>query len=209
MWMQMLKMTTSFQKQLRKDLQEFYENLANETRWRTFDSQDKQNELNILLFGAPDTPYENGTFWVRMEFPNTYPLRPPTLAMKTQIFHPIVDKRGKICLSILSEWQHKRNIIAECFGTLYQAMKNPQPFLRDAIDDEALRLYFEDYHEFDNVATKYTQKFAMCEVCNVLFLLSLCVSGQNVFINVGASFFWFLFYHQRSQCSLMLFGTRV
>ena len=64
-------------------------------------------EDNILLWdfciiGPPDSLYEYGTFYGRIEFTNTYPNKPP-IVIFNNIFHPNIYIDGKVCISILHE----------------------------------------------------------------------------------------------------------
>ena len=55
------------------------------------------------LTGPSDTPYENLTFKLSLEFPNNYPYAAPLVLFKTPIYHPNVDFSGRICLDILKD----------------------------------------------------------------------------------------------------------
>lgn len=57
----------------------------------------------VLLIGPTDTPYEGGCFKAHLCFPREYPLRPPKLTFTTEIWHPNIDKKGNVCISILHE----------------------------------------------------------------------------------------------------------
>ena len=49
------------------------------------------------LMGPKDTPFETGTFVVKMRVPDSYPLAPPKARFATKIFHPNVHfKTGEI-----------------------------------------------------------------------------------------------------------------
>ena len=74
------------------------------------------DDENMLLWtatieGPSDTPYADLTFKLSMEFPNTYPMAPPTVLYKTPIYHPNIDFSGRICLDILKDkWSAIYNI---------------------------------------------------------------------------------------------------
>uniref|UniRef100_A0A7S0WZE1 UBC core domain-containing protein n=1 Tax=Chlamydomonas leiostraca TaxID=1034604 RepID=A0A7S0WZE1_9CHLO len=54
-----------------------------------------------MLAGPPGTPYEGGVFMLDIAFPPTYPYDPPSVRFTTPIYHPNVNEKGDICLSIL------------------------------------------------------------------------------------------------------------
>ena len=57
---------------------------------------------NALIFGPDDTPFENGTFKLVMEFSVEYPNKPPKVKWLSKMYHPNVYADGSICLDILS-----------------------------------------------------------------------------------------------------------
>lgn len=57
----------------------------------------------VLIIGPPDTLYEGGFFKCHLLFPREYPLKPPALRILTDMWHPNIDKEGKVCISILHE----------------------------------------------------------------------------------------------------------
>ncbi|CAL8103395.1 unnamed protein product [Orchesella dallaii] len=58
---------------------------------------------NATIFGPGDTPFEDGCFRLRLEFPLNYPQKCPTVWFYSRMFHPNVYQNGKICLDILEE----------------------------------------------------------------------------------------------------------
>ncbi|CAL8103368.1 unnamed protein product [Orchesella dallaii] len=56
-----------------------------------------------MICGPGDTPFEGGTFRLRIEFPQNYPQKPPTVWFYSRMFHPNVYSNGRICLDILED----------------------------------------------------------------------------------------------------------
>lgn len=54
-----------------------------------------------LIQGPSETPYENGIFVARLNFPSDYPLNPPSMRFVSPITHPNIYKDGRVCISIL------------------------------------------------------------------------------------------------------------
>ena len=47
-------------RKLEKELKQFFKNQASETKWRSIgDENTSLDSLDVILFGPPDTPYEN------------------------------------------------------------------------------------------------------------------------------------------------------
>ncbi len=59
--------------------------------------------FTVKLVGPPDSPYEGGMFDVELFLPNEYPMVPPKVHFNTPIYHPNIDKLGRICLDILKK----------------------------------------------------------------------------------------------------------
>jgi ubiquitin-conjugating enzyme E2 A len=41
-----------------------------------------------VIFGPSDTPWENGTFKLTIEFTEEYPNKPPKVKFDTKMYHP-------------------------------------------------------------------------------------------------------------------------
>lgn len=54
-----------------------------------------------IIFGPQDTPFEDGTFKLTLEFTEEYPNKPPNVKFISKMFHPNVYADGSICLDIL------------------------------------------------------------------------------------------------------------
>uniref|UniRef100_A0A914HEA9 UBC core domain-containing protein n=1 Tax=Globodera rostochiensis TaxID=31243 RepID=A0A914HEA9_GLORO len=57
----------------------------------------------LVVFGPIDTPYEGGTFLAQLDFPRSYPQRPPKMRFLSDVLHPNIFKDGLVCISILHE----------------------------------------------------------------------------------------------------------
>ena len=56
-----------------------------------------------IIIGPSDSVYRRGIFYVGIEFPITYPYKPPKVHFITKIFHPSIDSSGMMSLSILND----------------------------------------------------------------------------------------------------------
>ena len=64
--------------------------------------------LQSMIIGPDDSPYEKGFYFFDITFPNNYPIEPPKVKFMTLDnlvrFNPNLYKCGKVCLSILGTW---------------------------------------------------------------------------------------------------------
>jgi len=70
----------------------------------------KENIYNqhAMIIGPKGTPYFGGYYFFEINFPKTYPNKPPKvkfLTIDNEVrFHPNLYQEGKVCLSILGTW---------------------------------------------------------------------------------------------------------
>lgn len=68
---------------------------------------------HAVIFGPHDTPFEDGTFKLTLEFTEEYPNKPPTVRFVSKMFHPNVYADGSICLDILqNRWSPTYDVSA-------------------------------------------------------------------------------------------------
>ena len=53
--------------------------------------------------GPKGTPWEDGLYKIRLEFPIDYPVLPPRCVFEKKLFHPNIYPSGAVCLSIINE----------------------------------------------------------------------------------------------------------
>lgn len=68
---------------------------------------------NAVIIGPADTPFEDGTFRLVMQFEEQYPNKPPAVKFISQMFHPNVYATGELCLDILqNRWSPTYDVAA-------------------------------------------------------------------------------------------------
>jgi len=125
------------------------------------------NEENVTdvvaeLDGPKDTPFEGGTFKMKLCLPPDYPNVPPKGYFVTNIFHPNIQQpSGEICVNTLKrDWQPThglRHILMVIRCLLIE------PFPESALNEEAGKLLLEDYDEYFRRAKMYTSIHAKPE----------------------------------------------
>lgn len=81
----------------------------------------------------------------------------------TKIFHPNVSLEGEICVNTLKkDWNPKDWNITNIFVVIKCLLINPFP--ESSLNDEAGKLFMEDYEEFSNRARLMTSIHAAKKV---------------------------------------------
>ncbi|PAA81717.1 hypothetical protein BOX15_Mlig020354g1, partial [Macrostomum lignano] len=111
------------------------------------------------IVGPPDTPYENGVFYLRIQFPTDYPFKPPRLQFLTKIYHPNINAHGQICLDILQKQWSPALTINKVLLSLTSLLAEPNP--DDPLVADIGRLYKTNQKEFSKQAREHTRKYAM------------------------------------------------
>lgn len=66
-------------------------------------SEDNLRYFNVMILGPSQSPYEGGVFKLELFLPEEYPMAAPKVRFLTKIYHPNIDKLGRICLDILKD----------------------------------------------------------------------------------------------------------
>lgn len=107
--------------------------------------------------------------------PEDYDPRPPSVWFKTKIYHPNVDKHGKlqissthfltrfttgnICFEILDCWNDKRKLSEIIYGVRKLLLKPDEAYASE--DSRAYNAFMSDEKHFKKRAVDWTSKFAM------------------------------------------------
>lgn len=94
---------------------------------------------NAVIIGPSDTPYEDGTFRLVLQFDEQYPNKPPSVKFLSPMFHPNVYANGDLCLDILqNRWSPTYDVLL--ILTSIQSLLN-DPNINSPANVEAANLY--------------------------------------------------------------------
>ncbi|KAL3982894.1 Ubiquitin-conjugating enzyme E2 1 [Acanthocheilonema viteae] len=100
-----------------------------------------------IIFGPQDTPFEDGTFKLTLEFTEEYPNKPPTVKFVSKMFHPNVYADGSICLDILQNRWSPTYDVAAILTSIQSLLDEPNP--NSPANSLAAQLYQENRREYE------------------------------------------------------------
>jgi len=112
-----------------------------------------------VIKGPEQSPFEGGTFRLKIQIPEEYPHVPPKVEFLTPLYHPNISSNGDICLDILEPAQWN-----ECL-TIQKVVLSVVSLMTDANPNDPLcpdigKLYLRDRKKYDAIATEWTFKHA-------------------------------------------------
>ncbi|KAL8272178.1 hypothetical protein Esti_003906 [Eimeria stiedai] len=124
-------------------------------------NEDNLHEWRATIRGPPESPYEGGSWNLKITCPPTYPLAPPKVVLLTKCFHPNIDfKTGAICLDILNEsgWTPAWSLHFVCVAIVALLGK---PNADSPLNCDAGNLIRSgDMRGFNSMARMYTVEYA-------------------------------------------------
>ena len=112
----------------------------------------------VKIAGPSETPYEGGIFDCELFLPEEYPMVPPKVLFRTKIYHPNIDKLGRICLDILkNKWSPALQIRSVLLSI--QALMS-LPNLDDPLDQEIADAWKADQDSAIKKAKEWTLQYA-------------------------------------------------
>lgn len=122
-------------------------------------SEDNLRYFSVLILGPQASPYEGGTFKLELFLPEEYPMAPPKVRFLTKIYHPNIDKLGRICLDILKEKWSPALQIRTVLLSIQALLSAPNP--EDPLDEAIAKHWKTKEHEAISMAKQWTQMYAM------------------------------------------------
>jgi len=111
-------------------------------------------DIQADIAGPVGTPYEDGLFKVKLVIPADFPNVPPKGYFLTKIFHPNVSSKGEICVNTLKkDWNPKQWSLFHVFQVIRCHLIVPFP--ESSLNEEAGRLFQENYEEYFKLAKIY------------------------------------------------------
>ena len=117
-------------------------------------------DIQMDLEGPKATPYEGGIFRVKLLIPNGFPITAPKGVFITKIFHPNISEKGEICVNALKkDWNPRQWSLYNLFEVIKCLLIVPFP--QSALNEEAGKIFMENYDEYFKIAKMFTKIYAM------------------------------------------------
>ncbi|KAL0467665.1 ubiquitin-conjugating enzyme/RWD-like protein [Neurospora intermedia] len=106
------------------------------------------------------SPFEGGIWKVRVELPDQYPYKSPSIGFVNRIFHPNIDElSGSVCLDVINQtWSPMFDMINIFEVFLPQLLRYPNP--TDPLNGEAAAMLLREPKTYENKVKEYVQKYA-------------------------------------------------
>ena len=115
--------------------------------------------FDVSLEGPPGTPYEGGVFKLELFLPEDYPMTAPRLRFLTRIYHPNIDRLGRICLDVLKDHWSPAMQIRTILLSVQALLSSPNP--DDPLANDVAAIWKENEPLAVQTAKEWTEKYAM------------------------------------------------
>jgi len=112
----------------------------------------------VIIIGPMQSPFEGGVFQLELFLPEDYPMAPPKVRFLTNIYHPNVDKLGRICLDILKDKWSPALQIRTVLLSIQALMSAPNP--DDPLDTNIAEEWKTNEAVALGKAREWTQRYA-------------------------------------------------
>mmetsp|Transcript_74748 Transcript_74748/g.177841 ORF Transcript_74748/g.177841 Transcript_74748/m.177841 type:complete len:156 (+) Transcript_74748:128-595(+) len=121
--------------------------------------KDNYRYFHIHAQGPVGTPYEGGKYELELFLPEGYPMEPPKVRFLTKIYHPNIDKLGRICLDVLKDKWSPALQIRTVLLSIQALLSAPEP--SDPLDTSVADHFIQNRKEAESVAKQWNAMYAM------------------------------------------------
>ncbi|GAB0098223.1 Ubiquitin-conjugating enzyme E2 N [Sergentomyia squamirostris] len=114
--------------------------------------------FHVVVAGPKDSPFEGGNFKLELFLPEEYPLSAPKVRFITRIYHPNIDRLGRICLDILKDKWSPALQIRTVLLSIQALLSAPNP--DDPLANDVAELWKMNEAAAIQNARDWTRKYA-------------------------------------------------
>lgn len=128
--------------------------------------EDSMQQFHVIFHGPEDTPYAGGMWKVRVELPDQYPIKSPSIGFMNRIYHPNIDEMsGSVCLDVINQtWSPMFGLLNIFENFLPHLLRYANP--SDPLNTEASNLMTKDEKKYNEVVKSYVLKYASKNITN-------------------------------------------
>lgn len=126
-------------------------------------NEDDAHGFSVKFHGPKDSPYEGGVWNVRVELPQAYPYKSPSIGFLNKIYHPNVDElSGSVCLDVINQtWSPMFDLVNVFEVFLPQLLLYPNP--TDPLNGDAASIMLKDPEAYQKRVREHVAKYASAE----------------------------------------------
>lgn len=117
--------------------------------------------FHVIVSGPTDSPFEGGSFKLELFLPEDYPMSAPKVRFMTRIYHPNIDRLGRICLDILKDKWSPALQIRTVLLSIQALLSAPNP--DDPLANDVAELWKVNEVEAIRNAKEWTERYAMTD----------------------------------------------
>lgn len=114
--------------------------------------------FKVTIDGPKESPYEGGKFHLELFLPEEYPMSAPKVRLLTKIYHPNIDKLGRICLDILKEKWSPALQIRTVLLSIQALLSKPNP--EDPLANDVAEHWKRDEVDAIRTAQEWVRRYA-------------------------------------------------
>ncbi|XP_050633546.1 ubiquitin-conjugating enzyme E2 N-like [Macaca thibetana thibetana] len=115
--------------------------------------------FHVVIAGLQDSPFQGGTFKLELLLAEEYPMAAPEVRFMTKIYHPNVDKLGRICLDILKDKWSPALQISTVLLSIQALLSAPNP--DDPLANDVVEQWETNKAQAIETARAWTRLYAM------------------------------------------------
>jgi ubiquitin-conjugating enzyme E2 N len=121
-------------------------------------TEENLRHFNVMILGPQQSPYEGGCYKLELFLPEEYPMAPPKVRFLTKIYHPNIDKLGRICLDILKDKWSPALQIRTVLLSIQALLSAPNP--EDPLAENIAKHWKDNEQEALATARDWTERYA-------------------------------------------------